>query len=358
MSLIQKIINWFKKLFGIDQPKPTPDGDFQDGQDLTYIISSLVVNNEEPKHIYYKSIGEAHANIAHDTKNLISYPGKSLLKPYFDIRYINKVSSYTSTVQHKNFTGLDASQGVTIGTVASTGDSSGSIAQYTTDTVIAGGSTINLFDSPYQILEYSGPQITFSYQLASTDITAPWKINKNLTLQGYFSTPYYANYENNHGGGLNFNVFLYNKKLNKNINYVIGIYSFANGWTEEQSDLHFDTTTNIVHVATVIKSDTLWSAKSPYSNETISIPSVNESVKVGQPNFFRANITYNNLLNVLKELKSGSLDEVSNQDFGTTPEDWEVSFVAIQSELEEYGGKAITANSFKGFEVYSSQNPS
>ena len=360
MNWWQKLLLFIRKLFGKDTYEPDQT-EFVDNQPLTSLISSSVLHNNAPGFVYYKTIAEASAYIHSDTLKYVNYIDDStILRPFWDIRYVNPVSKFSTLIDYTPYTGLNSISGLTFGTEISKYDASGSLAQNTLGTSIAGGSTINLYNAPEQDLEYSGPQITFLYLLGNRSttelpqsLTKPWQDNKNLCLQANFYTPMYTNFENNDGGGLNFNIFLYNRKLNLHINYVIGVYSFGGGWTEEQDNLKFDTTTNIVHVATVIKPNTIWSTKSPYSAET-SLINYASSPRI--ISFFRINITEHNIMNVLTEINSGNLDEVQ-ENYGTSPEDWEVTLLGIQSELEEQGGKAILAGSFRGFEVYSSDLP-
>ena len=73
--------------------------------------------------------------------------------------------------------------------------------------------------------------------------------------------------------------------------------------------------------------------------------------------FYRVNISYQNLLAVLNELNTNPPKGALGQKFGLKPQDWEVTSVMIQYELEETGGKATLSGSFKDFEVYVSENP-
>ena len=61
--------------------------------------------------------------------------------------------------------------------------------------------------------------------------------------------------------------------------------------------------------------------------------------------------------NVLNEIRKNPPAEVAGQNFGLNPEDWEVTLVAIQYELQEEGGKASVSGSFSGFGAYTSDLP-
>ena len=74
-------------------------------------------------------------------------------------------------------------------------------------------------------------------------------------------------------------------------------------------------------------------------------------------NFFRVNIAHQNLLALLQEFKETPPAGAEGQDFGLSPEDWDVTGVLIQYELEEEGGTATLAGSFTGFEAYVSNGP-
>ena len=343
----------FGRIFGPPVPVPPPEPVFQTSHGIVPIISSRCADNEEVNYVHYKTIEEAHLNYYLDTINLQS-SAPEILKPYWDSRYTNNISPILSPKDYENYTGLDTKSGVeniSIGTLAARGDSSGSVIQSECiNGVITAGTIINLWDAPEQELLYSGPQSTFVYSL--TQGTKPWNItNGNLMIQANFDKPIYTNYENNHGGGVNFGCFLYNKKLKKNLNFVIGVYAFGNGVTDEVQDMQFDPTTNVVHIGTVIKDGTRYSTKSPYSKsiQKISSQAITTTDDNKWENFYRVNISHQNLYAVLKK--------INKVDYGFSPSDWELSSIMIQYELEESGGKAILAGSFRGFEVYSSELP-
>ena len=343
----------FRNLFGPPVEHPVPEITFQGDEGIIPIISSICDLNEKVKYVHYSTIAEAHSNYYVDTINLKSTPNQTL-KPYWDMRYTNKITPILNSTAHDKFTGLDTQSGInasTIGTIAASYDSSGSVIQSECiDGVITAGTIINLWDAPEQDLLYSGPQSTFVYNLTSG--TNPWTANAgNLMLQARFDTPMYVNYEKNFGGGINYGIFIYNKNLKKHLNFVIGIYAFERGRTDEVTDILFDPTTNVVHIGTVIKDGTRYSTKSPFSKSIESIPSkeFNTFDDNKWDNFFRVNITYDNLYSVLKK--------INKFDYGFTPSDWELTSVMIQYELEEEGGRALLAGSFKGFDVYSSDLP-
>jgi len=179
-------------------------------------------------------------------------------------------------------------------------------------------------------------------------------------IQASFDKPLYFNYEENLGGSVNFNVFMKNKKNGIMLNFVIGIYAMGTAWQLEKAGIQYDPTTNIVHVATVIKDSSWWSTKSPQSQEIREVLA-GEHQKTSDngiwPDFYRVNISYQNLLEVLKELEVTPPAGAENISYGMNPEDWEVTLLAIQYELEEDGGKAALSGSFKGFEAYTTQLP-
>lgn len=346
---------------------------YQQNEDAkTAIISSSCSNNEVVQYTYYKTPSDAHRRFLLDTKNLLSYPGQSTLKPFWDMRYINPVSKYMNGGEynfypnHGERTGLDVRSGsrnVAVGTEASQTDIGAGVAQSECiNGVLTAGTTINLFDAPEQYLNYAGPQSTFAYRIGSTSRTSPWRADKkgNLMIQAYFDKPLYFNYGNNLGGGVYMGLFIRNKKNGKHLNFVIGVYAAGTAWQEEKSGIKFDPTTNIVHVATVIKESSWWSTISPSSKsiqEVFSLDNEKTNDDGIWNNFYRVNISYQNLLAVLQELRSTPPSGAEGQDFGLNPEDWEITNIMVQYELEETGGKATFSGSFKGFEAYMSENP-
>jgi len=338
----------------------------------TTIISSQCTENQVPKYIYFNTPEEAQNRIFTAIKNLYSFPTAGILKPFWDVRYINPITQYisgspaTHYANHAKLTGLDSRSGIrniTVGTDASQTDSAAAVVQSKcVNNLITSGTTLNLNDAPEQSIVYAGPQSTFAYHIHSNNHITPWKKNKtgNLLIQTYFDTPIYINFAQNSGGSIAYSLFLYNKHLKKQLNYVIGIYASGEAWQREKSGIRFDPTTNTIHVATVIKDSSWWSTKSPKSDSIIEIlSSPNKTTKDDGKwtHFYRVNIAYNNLLEVLKEIKRNPPEAVAGQDFGLSPQDWEVSLLAIQYELEEQGGKALLAGSFRGFEAYISNNP-
>ncbi len=366
------MLNFFKKLlakiFGKKTtPKPTPTQPIKfqkEGDYLVPIISSLASENEDIKFIYYKT--PIDLNSYHlDTLPLQSYPGVNKLKPFWDVRYLNEFTKFTDTeINHSLLTGLDTkiNDSFIAGTSSARGDNSGCVIQTSNiNNVLANGFTINLYDAPYIPIEYGGPHISFAYSLQETSLTKPWNISKsgNLMLQCNFDKPYYFNFENNAGGNIVMGLFLRNKLRNKFLNYVIVLYGFGEGVTNETKKLLYDTTSKTVHISTAINDNTKWTTKSPYSKISEKIYSANNIPSNDQiwDNFFRVNISYNNLLAVLKELQVRPPAGVQGQDFGLEPSEWEVSSTVIQAEIEEQGGKSILASSFKGFELYKSILP-
>ena len=328
------------------------------------ITSSCKYN--DVSYIYYKTMEDAHKNIFKDTKNLISKPWSGEpLKAHWDIRYVNRVYKYhNSEVDFSKLTGLDFKDSLLfVGTKASKSEEDASIAGVKcVNKRLAAGTTINLYDAPEQFLEYSGPQSTFAYRLANLEVTKPWKANGsgNLLLQANFVKPIYKNFEDNMGGGVYFGVMLRNVKNDKLLNFVINIYSIGKGWLYEQKDLKYDPTTKIVHIATSIDKNSIWSTMSPKSNEVVKVLSTPDKVREEKDKwsrFYRVNITYDNMISVLQELRNHPPLEIAGEDYGLNPQDWKVEMVYIQYELEEEGGGALLSGSFRGFEVYTSKLP-
>ena len=343
----------------------------EDENAKTVLISSQCTHNAPVKYTYYTTPSDANNRFLLDTQSLISSPGYTL-QPFWDIRYVNPVSQYINNgdyphlADHSVRTGLDTRSGLSnigIGTYASQTDAGAGIVQAKcVDGSLAAGTTINLYDAPEQYLNYGGPQSTFAYLINKDSHIGPWKSNEtgNLVLQGYFDAPLYNNYEENIGGGVYFNFFIRNKKNGKNLNFVVGIYASGVAWIEEKAGMKFDPTTNIVHVATVASENSWWSTISPKSKsieEVYNTPNKQTSDDGKWNDFFRINVSYHNLLAVLQELATTPPVGAEGQDFGLNPEDWELTAVMLQYELEETGGKGTFSGSFKGFEAYLSEYP-
>ncbi len=370
----ERIVHQYEEYRGEGQenkPRPFTVVYQENENDKITLISSECVHNSAVNYVYYETQAIAHSRALDDMQNLISYPGK-ILKPFWDIRYIDPVSKYMNGgtydhyPDHSKYTGLDTRSGVNnigIGTEASKVEAGGSITQAECiNGSLAGGVMVNLYNAPEQYINYGGPQSTFMYQLGSSSSSYPWKADGtgNLMIQSYFDEPLYFNFEENSGGGIYFGLFLKNRHNGKILNYVVGLYAAGDAWIQEKRGIQFDPTTNIVHVATVASDESWWSTKSPLSKsiqEVFSTDNKTTSDDQRWSDFYRVNISYQNLLVVLRSLAETPPAGAEGQDFGLKPEDWNVMSVMIQHEVEEKGGKATLSGSFRGFEAYTSQNP-
>lgn len=353
-----------------DQPRPFEVVYQQDPSQKTPIILSGCDANQPVQYVYFSTQESAAAGFIASTNGFVSGQGENL-KPFWDIRYVNPVSAYIrggdypEYPNHSPYTGLDARSGannIAIGTAFAQTDPRGSVTQSVcVDGQLAGGSLINLNDAPDQFLTYAGPQNTFAYRFDSAGIK-PWQTNGtgNLMLQASFDRPVYNNFGGNIGGGVYFNVFMQNQRTGTFLNFVIGIYSAGDAWVKEKRGIQFDPTTNMVHVATVVSDKSWWSTKSPQSIPLQEIVPTDGPTEIndGQwPEFFRVNISYQNLLVVLQELAKNPPAGAAGRDFGQNPAEWEITTLMIQYELINEGGKALLGGSFRGFEAYISQLP-
>jgi hypothetical protein len=372
---IDRAKNNYEEYTGSDQDRGQKPFvvEFQDTQTIKdTLVLSRCSSSDKVKYIAYSTPTDAQSSYFSDTATIITSPQSSIYKPFLDIRYFNPMSKYIDSTNsdfypnHSTFTGLDSRDGIeniTIGTDASRVDMSGGVVQAECiNDELSVGTTINLFDAPEQSIIYGGPQATLIYQLSSSSISSPWSSDQrgNIVLQGYFDEPIYIDHGANTGGSVSFGLFLNNKKTGKKLNYVIAIYAIGEAWIKEKAGIKFDPTTGIVHVATLIKDSSWWCTKSPQSKEmkeVSSTPNRRSSDDGVWGDFYRVNISYQNLLAVLDELHKNPPAGAEGVDFGLSPEDWEVSSVMLQSELEESGGKALLSGSFKGFEVYTSLYP-
>ena len=371
-KIVDKVVHKYKEYRGKKKrgPKPFTETFQSENGYKRILITSSCSANHPVRFVYFKTPTDAYNNFFRATNSLMSYPA-STLKPYWDIRYVNPISEYVRNgdgshyANHSKFTGLDArvSGGNFIaGSSASQTDAGGSmVAAKCVDGFIAASTTINLHDAPDMQLTYAGIQSTYAYRISTKSNVYPWgKSDGNLVLQAHFDEPLYFNYGNNEGGSVSYNVIMRNKRNGKKLNFVIGIYAVGDAWTKEKSGIRFDPTTGIVHVATVIDKDSWWSTKSPKSKSITEF--FNQAGKTTKddgswPDFFRVNISYNNMKAVLNELKNNPPSSVAGQDFGTNPQDWELTNIMIQYEVEENGGKASMSGSFRGFDVYITKQP-
>jgi len=328
------------------------------------VISSACNN---VNYVHYDTIVDAQYNYYNDTRYLKSYPNRNILKPFWDIRYVNPVTkyenggSYNYYPSHYKYTGLDTRYGyknIGIGTSASRWDASGSISQSECiDGALAGGTTINMYDAPVQSLEYSGPQSTFKYEFGDNSVR-PWKSNGtgNYMLQGRFDNPFWGRWDRkNIGGGVNFGVYLYNTRTGKRLSYIIGLYAFGMGRTNEVIDMQFDPTTDIPHISTVAKNNTIYATKSRWSKSIQgarrNMITYSHTKGSHWTDFFRVNITYDNLKAALSKVNI-----FSSRD--RNPQDWVVESSMIQYELEEADKngngfkRATLTGSFWNFKTY------
>ncbi len=354
---------------GTPEPKPFTVVFQDDPSQKSVLISSLCSVNNGSNYTYYETIFDTQTAL-NDAYGFVSFPGNQI--PFWDIRYTNPVSKYINGgtydyySDHSEFTGLDVRTGngnIGIGTEFSKIDAGGSIVQRECiDNILVGGTTVNLNDAPEQSINYGGPQSNFIYQIGKSPLASPWKVDGtgNLVLQGYIAQPLYIKYGENTGGGVGFGLFLKNKSNGTIINYVIGVYAAGESWAQERRGILFDTSSNLVHVATVISDESWWSTKSPSSQSITEVtpsPDTKNSNSGQRNNFFRVNIAYQNFHALLQELSQNPPVGGTGQNYGQNPEDWEVISIMISYELEESGGKALLSGSFKGFEAYISVNP-
>ncbi len=361
---------FFDEMFNFDsqQERIINNIQFQKESDpKSVIVTSKCKYNKRASYIYYKTPSDIdYHNYYKKIDSLSSTPTKE--KPFWDIRYVNKIYNYTNSNQLDelskkiSFSLPNNSNSTLFGTnyLLNSKDAN-LVTTKCEDGVITSKATLNLLDTPNQYIEYGGPQSSFKYIIKNSNLSKPWSSDKtgNLMIQASFNKPEYKRYEQNMGGTISFGFIIHNKKLNKYISYVIGVYAAGDAWLEERAKLHYDTSTGFIHVATTIDNGTWWSTKSPKSELSVRVKGTPEEIKNDRDfrHFFRVNITYNNIKAILRELKNNPPIEASGEDFGLNPEDWQVTSIFIQFELEEEGGNAILSTSFKGFEAYKSKLP-
>ena len=353
------------------EPKPFTVVFQDDPSQKSVMVSALCGANQPVGYAYFATPADTQWALA-GTQGFISYPGNQ--KPFWDIRYVNPVTDYMNGgtydyyPNHGIYTGLDTRSGdrnLGIGTDYSQNDAAGSMTQSEcVNGLMAGGSTINLFDAPDQFIHYGGPQNTFIYQMGDSSLSSPWKGDGtgNLAIEASFDEPSYIKDGNgdNVGGSVSFGIYLLNKNTGVVLNYVVGVYAAGEAWVTEKRGILFDPTQKFIHVGTVVSDDSWWITKSPQSESITEIYSSagGTASDDGQwKHFFRINVAYQNLQALLQELAENPPQGSEGQNFGNNPADWKVTGIMLQHELEEEGGKATLSGSFRGFEAYASHNP-
>lgn len=274
----------------------------------------------------------------------------SVMKPYFDFRYVNPVAVRNSYANHLPYTGISSTgaTGKAWGTTASISDASGSLMQYKcVDGHLVVGGMINGFDAPTQSITYGGPQAAVAYLFAGnlSNAPSPWKSSGtgNFMMQGQFSNVFRYSGDNKGGSDGGFNIFLRKTTGTPEfINFVISTHrSYA---LTEGPKLLLDPTTNAVHVSTLVADGTRWVTKSPYS---ASAAPMRSSVHTAEswPSFYRVNISYANMAEVLQAAGKTS-----------KPEEWVVSAAAILYEFTGSFNQSV-GFSVRAFELYQSDAP-
>jgi hypothetical protein len=337
------------------------------------VVTANCQYNDTVAFRYFASSHDAETKYWSKTSNLLSEPGSGkALKPFWDLRYVNsgellvKDAKKLDFANHSIYTGLDAREGdknIEAGVDSAQAFADASVVQAKCiDGTLAGGSLLNLLDSTKTTITYGGPHSTFMYRIKDSTSILPWQGDHkgNLLIQGNFDHPIYAKYSNNLGGNVNIGLYLQNQKNGMQMNYIITLYAAGGAWSQEQQDLKYDPTTKIAHIATTVATGNRWSTKSPKSKSTQHIESDTSATqeRLNQwDDFYRVNISYQDLMNVLEELKNNPPKELIGSDFGTNPADWKLKSIYLQYELEESGGDALLAGSFKGFEAYTTTLP-
>jgi len=178
----------------------------------------------------------------------------------------------------------------------------------------------------YTAVDFGGPQSTIIYNLNKYD-KFPWRTGDNLSMQVKMKTPYFKNLNGKTGGNIAFNFFIVNPKTNARLNYVISIYTLGVANQTEVKEVLYDTSTNTNFISTTIQKGNLYTTISDLSSST--------NIVTQEFNFFRVNVTRENLTRIIDN-----------------PEDYKVTFIGIQYEIEEELGEAIVSTPFYGFSAY------
>lgn len=327
----------------------------------TPLVSSLCSTNQEQEPLYFGSPPPLGTVIY----KRLSVPmnGNAIMAPYWDVRYTKPISRLdkplattpvTTYANHLPYSGINSSSYAVApawGTEASKSDASGSLVQTKCiNGYLAASAAVNGWDS-VPVITFGGPAATWTYQFTAglagiNTAAAPWHPDGtgNLMLQGLFTRPYHHSADNLGGAEVNLNVFLADKYFpSKTINFVISVFR-SNGILSEGSAIAPDPTTGAAWVSTLIQDQTQWVTASPYSYRTMSMTGTTSSSEMW-PYFYRVNITYANLMAVLRSAKT----------LGVKPENWVVTNVAVQTEITGSLNQSV-GSSVRAFEVYSSNS--
>jgi len=321
------------------------------------IVSPYCWNNQDIEYLYYKTPADTkrHYNDLY-SRGLFTDPYSNTFKPMWDLRYVNPSSSLFDASNHASYTGLDTRNGYrasAFGTNISQWYNAGSIVQTKcVNGLLAGGAMVNLWDAVDQSIEKEkgGPQATLKYHLSGN--IRPWNNGKNLRIQANFDRPIYTKSSENRGGNINFVATVQNiNDPQKQFYYVMPIWGYNQGYTRSDSTSNDGNLPFVVAPFVSINDDgTRYAIASQYSNQTFEViasNNVNPTSDDGRwPHFFRANIPYKSFEKALNDLG-----------FDSRPEDWRITLLGIQFEIEEAGGKGSIAGSFIGYSATITDRP-
>ena len=181
---------------------------------------------------------------------------------------------------------------------------------------------------------FGGPNSTLVYRFQ--DKHFPWKNKTNLMMQVEFDSNSYENLDTNNGGTVCFNFFARNVNTGHRINYVINIFSYGQGRTYEVDKVLYDPSTDTHFINSVLKPGTEYTTLSDISNI------INDD-----NGLFRVNVSAANFNKALQDMEG---------DNGTA-EDWYLTFIGMQFELEEEKGNGLLDGKFRKFKSYITTSP-
>nr|WP_321411971.1 hypothetical protein [uncultured Allomuricauda sp.] len=203
-----------------------------------------------------------------------------------------------------------------------------------------GGILMNSWFTSYQSIVGGGQNTTYEYAFSSPP--SPWSTGTSkLWVQADLRLPWFANWDNNSNnnypvGQLSF--FMYLKDTVNNAAIAIIVNAFDNRSSTPSETVMTDTFT---YFASTRFGGTDYSTPNTYSSSW-------RSTTWNTYNFYRAEITRQNLINIITDINSQF-----SQSFSTDPTDYVLTSAGIlQETFREEGDQVSMGASFRNFSIH------
>ena len=181
---------------------------------------------------------------------------------------------------------------------------------------------------------FGGPQSTLIHKTKAR----PWSRGTGLMMQYTLNYAEMQVLKGDPSGNVALILFAENVLTGKRINILVSTIVLGHAWVDEQPEPLYDPTTKTTFYSSSLKKGNKYTSMDNYSNEVIQRSG---PFKIGGGIFFRSIITYENFQTM-----------ISRADLGHTPEDWELTIIGLQTEIEESTGEANLELNFENFEAY------